>query len=257
MHVMSLNLCTDGLLLDLVPIERIASVTYLARSRSNAYQWSAAAKVPINHGLAEEVLAERPDLVMAGTYTPTATRALLRKAGTPLLEVPQANSFDDIRKVTRNVAHALGEDERAQELIARMDATLSALAASKPQEVIRVVGWNGGGSVPGKGTLFDSILTAAGGVNIASSLSGVRSGSFGIEELLIARPDILAYGADSNGAPALRTDTDLHPLVLKLYAHRRVSYPEVLYSCGVPESAQGAVALRESLLSAMRYPGPQ
>jgi len=169
-----------------------------------------------------------------------------------LLEVPQANSFDEIRRVTRSVGHALGEDEKAGDLIARMDATLSALAATKPRELIRVVGWNGGGSVPGKGTLFDSILTAAGGVNIASSLSGVRSGSFGIEELLMARPDILAYGADSNGAPALRTDTDLHPLVLKLYAHRRVSYPEVLYSCGVPESADGAVALRLSLLAAMR-----
>jgi iron complex transport system substrate-binding protein len=128
---------------------------------------------------------------------------------------------------------------------------LSELAAVKPAQVIRVSGWNGGGSVPGKGTLFDAILTAAGGVNIASTLPDSRSGSFDIEELLMARPDVLAYGADSNGTPALRTDADQHPIIMKIYRHRRVMYPEVLYSCGVPEMADAAVAFRAHLLDAM------
>jgi iron complex transport system substrate-binding protein len=252
MHVMSLNLCTDGLLLDLVPAGRIASVTYLSRSRSNSFRWSEAAGVPINFGAGEEALAEKPDLVLAGTYTTTATRTLLKNLGVPVLEVPPANSFEDIRAVTRTVGRALGEPQRAERLIAKMDATLADLAAGTPNEVIRVAGWNGGGSIPGKGTLFDAILTAAGGVNITSSLPGTRSGLFDIEELLMARPDVLAYGADSSGKPALRTDADQHPLILKIYQHRRVSYPEVLYSCGVPESAEAAIDFRNKLLAAMR-----
>jgi iron complex transport system substrate-binding protein len=251
-HVMSLYLCTDELVLDLLPVDRIASVTFLSRSRSNLFRWSQAAHVPINHGLVEEVLAEKPDLVLAGTYTTAAARALLKKAGVPLLEVPPANNFEEIRAVTRSVARALGEQEAAESLIAKMDATLGELAARKPRDVIRVAGWDGGGSVPGKGTLFDAILAAAGGVNIASSLPGTRSGSFDIEELLMARPDVLAYGADSNGEPALRTDADQHPLILKVYEHRRVTYPEVLYSCGVPESAEAAVLLQAKLLDAMQ-----
>jgi iron complex transport system substrate-binding protein len=246
---MSLNLCSDELLLDLVPSGRIASVTYYARSRSNAYRWSQAAAVPINYGLAEEVLEQKPDLVLAGTYTTPATRSLLRKAAIPLLEVPPANSFAEIRVVTRMVAHALDEEARGEALIAVMDATLDALTRSKPRDVIRVASWNGAGTVPGKATLFDAILAAAGGMNVASSTQG--SGSFDIEELLLARPDVLAYGADSNGMPVLRTDGDQHPLILKVYARRRVSYPEVLYSCGVPESAAAAVALRAKLIAAM------
>jgi iron complex transport system substrate-binding protein len=251
MHVMSLNLCTDGLLLDLLPADRIASVTYLARSASNSFKSAEAMRVPINYGTGEEALSEKPDLVLAGTYTTTATRTLLKGLGVAVLEVPPANDFDDIRSVTRQVGRALGEEAKAESLISKMDGTLSRLAAGKSTQVIRVSGWNGGGSVPGKGTLFDAILTAAGGVNIASTLPHSRSGSFDIEELLMARPDVLAYGADSNGTPALRTDADQHPIILKIYQHRRVMYPEVLYSCGVPEMADAAVAFRTHLLAAM------
>lgn len=251
MHVMSLNLCTDGLILDLLPAGRIASVTYLSRSPSNSFRSSEAARVPINYGTAEEALVEKPDLVLAGTYTTTATRAMLKRLGVAVLEVPPANSFEDIRAVTRRVGRALGEEDKAESLIGRMDATLSRLSAERPGSVIRVSGWNGGGSIPGKGTLFDAILTAAGGVNIASSLPDSRSGSFDIEELLMARPDVLAYGADSNGKPARRTDADQHPLILKIYKNRRVEYPEVLYSCGVPEIADAAAEFRAKLLAAM------
>ena len=249
-RVMSLNLCTDQLLLDLLPVNRIASITFLSRSQGNAFRWAQAAHVPINYGTAEEVLIARPDLVLAGTYTTAATRALLHRAGVHLLEVPPANSFEEIRAVTRSVARAVGEGQTGESLLAGMDATLRTLSDSKPREMIRVAGWDGGGGVPGKGSLFDAILTAAGGVNVAGSLPGTRTGSFDIEELLLARPDVLAYGADYQGIPGLRTDADQHPLVLRIYKNRRVTYPEVLYSCGVPESAGAAVALRASLLAA-------
>ena len=43
-----------------------------------------------------------------------------------------------------------------------------------------------------------------------------------------------------------------HPLIRKLYSSRRVTYPSALYSCGVVESADAAVALRADLLKAMR-----
>ncbi len=250
-HVMSLNLCTDQLLLDLLPPERIASITYLSRSRDRAFHSAQAARVPVNHGWVEEVLAEQPDLVLAGTYTTTAARMLLKRLEVPVLEVAPSNSFEDIRATTRKVAAALGEQAAAEKLLATMDATLRELAATRPGQMITVAGWDGGGSVPGKGTLFDAILTAAGGINIAATTTGMRSGSFGIEELLVAHPDVLAYSASrDDAAPSRRTDASQHPLVLEVYRHRRVAYPEVLYSCGLPESAEAAVQLRAGLLAA-------
>jgi iron complex transport system substrate-binding protein len=248
---MSLSMCTDALLLDLVAPSRIASITFLSRDPSNSFLWPQAARIPINYGTAEEVLADRPDFVLAGTYTTAATRMLIKDVGLPMLEVPAVNNFAEIRATTRSVAHALGADALGEALIAKMDVTLRELAATKPQRIIRVAGWNGGGSVPGRGTLFDAILTAAGGVNVAS-VSGESDGSFDLEQLLEAHPDVLAYGSDTISAPSLHTDEALHPLILKLYAGRRISYPSALYGCGVVESADAAVALRESLLKALK-----
>ncbi len=250
-RVMSLSVCTDALLLDLLPPSRIASITFLSRDPSNSSLWPQAAKIPINYGSAEEVLAAKPDFVLAGTFTTPMTRTLIKQVGIPMLEVPAANNFAEIRAATRKVAHALGEDASAEALIDKMDLTLRQLAASRPRRVIRVAGWDGGGGVPGRGTLFDAILTAAGGINVASS-SGESDGSFDLEQLLEARPDVLAYGSDANSAPSLHTDEALHPLILKLYAGRRISYPSALYGCGVVESADAAAALRASLLRAMQ-----
>ncbi|MDB6098048.1 MAG: hypothetical protein JWN58_751 [Gammaproteobacteria bacterium] len=250
-HVMSLSMCTDDLLLELLPADRIASVTYYARSRANSYQWPQAAHVPINSGTVEEVLAEKPDLVLAGTYTTPAARALLKKLGMPLLEIPPAVNFDQIRQVTRQVARALKREAVGEALIAQMDSTLQGLAESRPPQTIRVAAWGEGGSIPGKGTLFDSILNAAGGTNIAASLDSAYT-SFDLEQLLMARPDVLAYASNITDTPGLNTNLAEHPLLLKLYSARKVTYPSALYSCGVVESAQAAVALRASLLQAMR-----
>jgi iron complex transport system substrate-binding protein len=249
-HIMSLNVCTDELLLDLVPPDRIASVTVLSRLPSNSYLWPQAARVPVNHGSAEEVLAQKPDFVLAGTYTTAVTRTLLKRLGTPMLEVGLTRNFYDIRAVTRQVARALGEPARGEALLRRMDATLRDLAATRPRRTIRVAGWDGGVTVPGKGTLFDAILTAAGGTNIAATTYG-EGGSFDVEQLLMARPDILANGGDDSTTPSLRADIDRHPLVQRFYARRRITYPEALYSCGVPQSADAARALRAGMLAAM------
>ena len=252
-HVMSLSMCTDDLLLELLPPERIASVTYYSRDPSISYQWPQAAKVRINWGTVEEVLAEKPDLVLAGTYTTPAARSLLKKMHWPLLEIGPAADFDAIRAVTRQVAQALGREGAGEALIEKMDSTLRALAASKPQQPIRVAAWGEGGSIPGKGTMFDAILNAAGGINVASSLQGEYT-SFDVEQLLAARPDILAYASNISDTPGLNTDLAQHPLIRKLYSSRRVTYPSALYNCGVVESADAAVALRASLLNAMRGP---
>ncbi len=233
-RVMSINLCADALVLSLVPPQRIASVTYLSRSSSNAYEARLARRLPVNHGAAEEVLAQRPDLVIASVYGDPATRALLKRTGVRVLDLPPTNSFDDIRAVTRQVGRAVGEEARAEAMIARMDATLAELARTAPARRIRVAGWDGGGSVPGKGGLFDAILTAAGGENVAATMHGDRAATFDLEQLLAARPDMLAQGDAGVGAPSLRGAANGHPVLRRLYDGRRIVYPELLYSCGVP-----------------------
>src|SRR6516164_10266126 len=126
-RVMSLNLCTDQLLLVLLPRERITSVSFLSLASQNALLTAEAAGVPVNYGSLEEVFAERPDLVIAGTATTATTRTLLNRSNIPLLQVSPAENFEQIRAVTRLVSRAVGEDAKGEALLAHMDATLAEL----------------------------------------------------------------------------------------------------------------------------------
>jgi len=242
-RIMSLKICTDELLLDLVPPSRIASVTFLSREKAGLKFWPQAANIPVNHGSAEEILSLHPDLILTDPFMAPSLRPLLAKTGATIVEVPPAENFEQIRAVTRMVAKAVGEEARGEALIARMDAELQSLAAHRPKKMLTVAGWGTGGYVPGRGGLFDAMLTEAGARN-------VERGAFGyydVESLLAANPDALVYGDTYSGTASLRTDQDQHPALMKRYAGKRVTYT-ALYGCGVPESARIARELQDALL---------
>ena len=239
---MSLKVCTDELLLDLVPPSRIGSITFLSREKASLRQWPQAANIPVNHNTAEEILATHPDLILTDSFIAPSLRPLLAKTGATVVEVPPAENFDQIRTSVRLVAKAVGEEARGEALIAHMDAELRELAAHRPAKVLSVAQWGGGGYVPGKGGLFDTLLTAAGARN-------VEQGSFGyydVESLIAADPDALVYGDIYAGTTSLRADQDLHPALMKRYAGRRITYAS-LYGCGVPQSADAAKQLQDAL----------
>jgi iron complex transport system substrate-binding protein len=241
-HIMSLKACTDELLLDLVPPSRIASITFLSRAKASLRQWPQAARIPVNHNTAEEILLTHPDLILTDPFIAPALRPLLARTGAKVVEVPPAETFDQIRADVRLVARAVGEQARGEALIARMDAQLHDLAAHRPAKELTVAQWGGGGYVPGKGGLFETLITAAGARN-------VERGSFGyydVESLIAANPDALVYDDTYRGTTSLRADQDLHPALMQRYAGRRISYA-ALYRCGVPESAAVAKRLQGAL----------
>ena len=249
-RIMSINLCTDLLLLDLVPPGRISSLYYFSRERKHSELPASADHIAVNYGTSEDVVREQPDLVLGGLYTALATRRVIEAAGVPLLAIAPANNFQAIRDITSQVGHAVGEDERARQIIASMDATLARLAATAPAQPIRVVGWDGGDYVPGRDSLFDAIISAAGAVNVGAA-PGLRSGRFDLERLLTARPDLIAYGDATVATPSIRGGLLMQPLVQRLYSGRQIVYPDLLYTCGVPESADAAAQVRALMLRAL------
>lgn len=249
-RIMSLTVCTDELLMDLAPPARIASISYLSQESAALKLWPEAARLPVNHNSAEEILAEKPDLVLTLVYASTGLRSLLEKSGIRFLEVPEAENFDQIRATTRMVGDAIGERARANQLIAHMDSTLRDLAAHKPREAIRVADWGGGGQIPGRDSLFSAMLNAAGGKSIAE-----KGGYYDVESLVAAKPDVLAFADHYLDMPSLRRDQNDHPLLMRFFADRRIVYPALYFGCGTPGSAAAAAALRAQLQKAMAKPG--
>ncbi len=241
-RVMSLNVCTDQLLLSLAPEKHIASVTFMAREPAPLRLWPQGARLPINYGSAEEVLAAHPDLVLAPPFLAPLTKALLAKSGAKILEVKLAENFDQIRDETRSVARALGEEARGEALIAQMDAALAEAAAHRPAKAVRVAEWGNGGQVPGGAGLFGALLRTAG----AQSIGG---GTYDVEALVAQKPQALLYSDTYRGLPSLRDGQDNHPAITGRLPH---IYYSSFYGCGVPQLAAAALQLQRDLALAVK-----
>jgi iron complex transport system substrate-binding protein len=254
-RVMSMNSCTDQLVMMLLPLNRITSVTYLAEGAAVTPQLADKIRqAPINHGLSEELLAQKPDLLFTEAYSTPPARKLAQQAGTHMIVVDAAESFDDIRRITRQVATVVGEPARGEALIHQMDETLAELKRTQPAHRIRALMWDAYGRVPSKHSLFDAILTAAGGVNPGAANADFDT-SMDIERLLALapQPDLLLYGSSSVSQPTLRSAVVQHPVLRRRYANRRLAIPE--YQCGTPEAANQALALRRQMLRALGQAG--
>jgi iron complex transport system substrate-binding protein len=245
-RIVSLNFCTDQLLLALVPPQRIASLTWYARTDGGAAQRALAAGLPLNRGSAEEVLAAHPDLVLAGQFTTSTTRAMLRRVGAPLLVVDAVQDWEGIRRTTREVALAVGETARGEALIARMDEQLAAAAALRPAVPVRAIGWSGAAEdVPGADTLFNTILTTAGAINLAARPVG--SNAFDLEAVLRERPRLLLRGRSYGEGRAVRSSVANHRVLRALPGLAVIDYPEGAWACGVPAAAGAALDLARLL----------
>lgn len=255
-RVMSLNACTDQLVLALADPADVASVTWLARDPEGSRMWRAAQRVPVNHGSAEEVVRDHPDLVIAGSSTTPATRALLSRLRYRMLVLGPADSFDDIRRETRIVASALGETGRGRVLIAHMDTALAQLAADRGPP-LRVAAWDGAGFSAASGTLYDTILKLAGGRNVAAQDRGLGGSTPQVEKLIAVAPQLLVAGAPAFDRPGRRADVAHHPLVRRFWADRTLTVPLSSYLCGTPFSADAALSLREQMRAMLkRAPAP-
>jgi iron complex transport system substrate-binding protein len=113
-RIVSLNMCVDELVLRLAEPQNVASVTWLSRDPKNSNVADLGAGIPVNHGLAEEIIPLKPDLVIAGIYTARTAVAMLKRVGIPVLEVGIPKSLDDVRAQIREIAALIGEQDRGE-----------------------------------------------------------------------------------------------------------------------------------------------
>ncbi len=242
-RIVSLNLCTDQLVVLLADRNAIASVTFLAADPVRSYVADRVAGLRLNYGLAEEVVALDPDFVIAGQFAARSTVEMLRRLGIPVTVLPVPTSFAEIREQIALVADALGEPERGLRAIADMDARL---AAARPDPTARrrvaaIFGPNG--FTGGPGSLPHAVVEAAGYRNFAEQLGFGAIGQFSVEDIVAGRPEVLIFNTDDSAAPSLARALLRHPALrtLRLDAET-IAVPPKLWTCGGPFTAR-AVSL--------------
>jgi iron complex transport system substrate-binding protein len=245
-RIVSMNLCTDELLMRIVDPSRIASITYLSQQPVNAplgLSAIAAALAP-NHGLAEEIIRLKPDLILAGRYTTTTAVALLRQLGYRVETFAPENTLSDMRDNIRRLGALTGDRQRAEQVIADFDHRLAELQSELPageQPVFADIGVNN--YVSGDGTLYAEIVNAGGYRTLGQALgySGYRNIS--LEQLLTLRPALISTATPWTNPPSMSTMALGHPALRNLVARTpQITIPERYTTCGAP-SVLGAIEI--------------
>ncbi len=230
-RVVSLNLCTDQWLVMLAP-DAVAGLTMLSRDPALSFVASRAADLPVVRASAEAVLARDPDLILATPFGARAAVDLLIRLGAPVQRFDIPTDFPALRATLRRLAVMLERSDRAEALIADMDARLDA-SRPPPGPARRTLVWQPRGWTAGPGGFTDAILRAAG-------LSNMGSGQrIGLEALARDPPDLLVIPGDRAG-PSLATDLARHPALRDLTT--RV-LPTDLTICPVPFSVRAVERL--------------
>lgn len=238
-RVISLNMCTDQLLLDLAAPEQIAGLSPFAADAARSFMAARAGSLPILSGSAEEVMILKPDLVVAGTFTKRATREFIRARGVNLEEFAPVRTLAETRRQITRFGEITGARRKAAARNAELDAALVELRAAASAQKLRVLPLARRAWVSGSNSLMSELLSQAGLVNAAGEL-GIRTGARAtLEQIVLLKPDAILISRDDGEAEDQGRALLLHPAIQSLFPpERRIVIPERLTVCGGPMLAE-------------------
>lgn len=236
---MSINLCTDQLLLSLADPDQILGLSPYARDAVRSWAAERAADYPILSGTAEEIIVLRPDIVLAGRFTKRATRELVRAQKFRIVEFDAPRSIEQAKAQIGQAGTLVGHPERAQAAIARIDAAIARARGAAASRAISVLPLQRRGWISGGDTLMTSLLGVVGLTNAGAELSRGFGRQVTLEAIVRLKPDVLLVSqagetAEDQGSALLQ-----HPALERLYSRGdRLTVPERLTVCGGPMLAE-------------------
>ncbi|MFN2146199.1 MAG: ABC transporter substrate-binding protein [Anaerolineales bacterium] len=152
----------------------------------------------------EAMLALEPDLVLAAPLTTAEQVASMTDVGLNVFLMPNPTTMDEMYDLLRTTGRITGHEEDTEllieSLVVRVDAVTSVIAQADTTPVVFYeLDGTSDPSAPwttGPGTFIDTLITMAGGQNVAADLEGEWV-QFSVEELIARDPDVILLG-DAN-----------------------------------------------------------
>ncbi len=228
-RIVSINPCIDAVLMRVADPSQIAAISHYSQDvRATSIPVALANRFKATSGTAEEVVALRPDLVLSGAHVAPSTIAALKRMNIALVQYPVPETVAESVTQVRDIAAKTGHAARGEALAAGIAAAATPVRGAAVPALI----WQGGGLVPGTGTLADDLLTRAAFRNM-SAVYGLKQWDVLPLEYLIAKPPrvLFSVGAAEVGGDRMTS----HRAVRDLTKHIVVApYPTRLLSCGGP-----------------------
>lgn len=224
-RVVSLNLCTDELLLALGAKAQIASVSHLSHISHETAYWRQARAFPKNDGSVLSVVRYRPDLILTMGGGGRDTQRVARRIGAKVVDLPYPTRLADMKASIRTVAAAIGRVEEGRKLLSE----LATLERDQPQKRVDTV-WIGGGgrSVPPTGLAADWMRFAG------LEQRALPSDKITLEQLLVAPPALLLRSDYRSGQYSGEQRWLSHPLAARANNARTIRTDGRRWTCMGP-----------------------
>ncbi|WP_347265808.1 ABC transporter substrate-binding protein [Paracoccus sp. (in: a-proteobacteria)] len=247
-RVLSMNLCTDQLAMLLAAPGQLVSVSWLAQDPLSSSMVAQARRLPANHASAEEVFLTRPDLVLAGAWTAPETLRLLRHLGVPVAVFPIESDIAGIRANITRMGDVLGREAQASALLAEFDADLAALHDAAPGPRPRAALYAANGYSSGSDSLGGQIIALAGFDNLADEMGIRGTGNIALEQLLLARPDLVIRDRPARGHSRAEDLLDHPGLQALAQSGTQMLSAGPEWVCGTPHVLHAVAELRAARL---------
>ena len=251
-RIVSLNLCADQLLMTLLPPERLIGITQLASDPEASYLYQEAEQFHQHTSRIEEIMALKPDLVVAGEFTAQPTNQLLEELGYKVIKLGLPVTTEGIFQQIAFLGEQIDESDRAEELILNMREKLIKVTALQEEKHKRAVVYYANGFTAGRQTIVNDILQMAGLINIAAELNLDFVAPLSLESLLASKPDVLLLGRLNENTDSLAHQVLRHEAINRYTALKQVkkiTIPDRYWSCAGPSSFAAASYLQQQLLS--------
>lgn len=231
-RVVSMNLCTDQLVLLLADPEQILSLSRLATDERSSSLAKQAEAYPRNSGNAEEIFLAAPDVLLAGRYSDKATLSMLGTMGLRIEQFEITKSLDQIPDQIRQMGAILRQQDRAEQLATDVERTLASFKPLAPDAPVAAFYYPNGYSL-GEGTLGSDIVTTAGFRNLTKELGMSGGGRLHLEQLVLEAPDILISAPRYPGG-SRSEDIMFHPAIAQYAEDQKLFFSSSDWVCGTP-----------------------
>ena len=195
-HIVSLTLSGDEMLLGLVPENRIAGLSgKINEDKEISNIVDKAKKFPKVEGNEEVLMSLEPDLIIVADWLSKRITDIGAITGAKVYFYKTPNSYEEQKKLIRDLANLVEEKENGEKLIKNMDDRLKALQnkitknykGAKP----RILIYTSFGTTSGKNTTFNDMVKLINGVNVVAEAGIDGFKDISKEKVIELNPDII------------------------------------------------------------------
>ena len=195
-NIVSLTLSSDEMMLALISEDRIAGLSGKINEDSEISNVvDKAKKFPKVESNEEILISLEPDLIIMADWLNSGITDIGKTIGTKVYVYKTPNSYEEQKKLIKDLGNLFEEEENAEKIIKDMDRRLKILqekitkahSGKKP----KILMYTSFGTTSGKNTTFDDMIRLINGINVAKEAGIEKFKDISKEKIIELNPDII------------------------------------------------------------------